>query len=75
MDRIEKEFLKYKLLYMYNVIVKKATQYYKDIEDGKLRLPDFMRDDAPETRAKEETKEILKTDIERFYRLYDEAIA
>ena len=66
---MEKEFRKYAYLYVFKVIYDKMVKYHQTLEQGKLRLPDFMRDDTPEKMAEKEVKELYINNTEDFWQL------
>lgn len=45
---LEKEFEQYKALRKYCILKARIMQYYKDLEEGQINLPDFMRE-TPQT--------------------------
>ena len=67
---LEKEFEEYKALHKYSVLKAKIMQYYKDLEEGQVNLPDFMRE-TPEEKADKELSILVSYYPEKFNRLYE----
>lgn len=73
--KLEEEFEQYKALHKYATLKAMIIQYYQDLEDGKIKLPDFMRNDTPEKLADKDIKNLLclSDGGEKFNRLYEAA--
>lgn len=73
MGKLEAEFEQFKAVHKYATLKARLIKYYTDLQDGKVNLPDFMRDDTPEKLADAEIRRILcmPDGLERFDRLYN----
>lgn len=72
---LEMEFAEYKALHKYVILKAKITQYYKDLEDGQVNIPDFMRiGERPEDKADRDIREMIANkDLVTFDILYQQA--
>ncbi len=71
---LEQEFEKYKAKHKLRILRTKILQYFKDIEDGQINVPDFMRiGQRPEDLADKALKELILHDnnLAMFNRLYE----
>lgn len=75
MGLLEKEFEEFKALHKYGIMKAMLQNYYATIQQGKVNLPDFMRDDTPEKLADKELRYLVVNDINRFNELYEKAYA
>lgn len=75
LDELSKEFEEVKAVHKYVILKAKMTQYFADLEEGQVKLPDFMRDDSPEKKADKAIKDLLLLNDggEKFNRLYEKA--
>ena len=76
MQTLEQEFETFKALHKYAIMKVKLTRYFKDLEEGTIQLPDFLRpNDTPEKKADKAIRELaLAPDGgKRFNELYEKA--
>ena len=74
MTSLEREFEEFKALHKFAILKAKITQYYRDLEDGQVLVPDFLRiGQMPEDLAERDIKAlVLKNDnLAEFNRLYE----
>ena len=71
---LEKSFEFYKLQHMYDILFIRIVNYYRDLQNTGVTLPDCMIQEKPEDLAKKEIDDILaNSDKEEFYNLYEKA--
>lgn len=73
-ETLESEFEKYKAVHKYTVLKAKLIQYFSDLEDDQVNVPDFMRiGQRPEDKADAELRRLLCTPggFREFNRLYE----
>ena len=73
MVTLESEFLQYKMLHMVSILKAKMIDYYRTLEQNKVLIPDFMRQDTPEKLADKEVKNLFYNDLNKFLSLYERA--
>ena len=63
----------YKTIHRYSIVKAKLVKYYKDLEQGQINIPDFLRNDSPEKLADRDIQEMLTIDngTNEFLELYD----
>lgn len=72
----ENEFERCKAAHKYAILRYKLERYYKDLEEGQVLIPDFMRiGERPQDRARQDIINLLATPdgIAKFDRLYEKA--
>lgn len=69
---LEKEFEQYKALHKYCILKARIMQYYKDLEEGQINLPDFMRE-TPEQKADKDLTKLIMFSPNKFNELYEQA--
>ncbi len=75
MGLLEKECIQRIALHKYVIMKAMLQNYYTTIQQDKVNLPDFMRDDTPEKLADKELRNLVINDINRFNELYEKAYA
>lgn len=75
MFELEQEFEEYKAAHKYSILKAKIMNYYADLQDTGINIPDFLREDTPEKLADRDLQELLSTcsGIEKFNKLYEMA--
>lgn len=73
MVTLEDEFEQFKAIHKLAILKAKMIDYYETLEQGKINLPDFQRDDTPEIKANKDVMYLLLTDINKFNSLYEKA--
>lgn len=76
MGKLEAEFEEYKALHKFAILKCKIMQYYKDIEEGQVLVPDFQRQhETPEALADRDLRCLVlrKDNLQEFNRLYEKA--
>ena len=73
MVTLEDEFEQFKAVHKLAILKAKMIDYYETLEQGKINLPDFQRDDTPEIKANKDVMYLLLTDINKFNSLYEKA--
>lgn len=74
MTSLEREFEEFKALHKFAILKAKITQYYRDLEDGQVLVPDFLRTgQRPEDLAERDIKALVlkKDNLAEFNRLYE----
>lgn len=69
---LEQEFEERKAIHKYAILTAKLMKYYRDLDTDNL-IPDFMREEEYEKKAREDVKAIFNYDngklFNRFYEL------
>lgn len=76
MPTLEQEFEEYKALHKFSILKARITQYYRDLEDGEVLVPDFMRiGERPEDKADRDLRAlVLRPDnLKLFNECYERA--
>ena len=76
MGKLEAEFEEYKALHKFAILKCKIMQYYKDLEEGQVLVPDFQRThETPEALADKDLRCLVlrKDNLQEFNRLYEKA--
>jgi hypothetical protein len=72
---LEEEFEITKARHKYSVLKARIMQYYMDLEQGQINLPNFMREDNPEKLADRDIRNLLLLSDggKKFNELYEHA--
>lgn len=76
MQTLEREFEDFKALHKYAIMKVKLVRYFKDLEEGSIQLPDFLRpNDTPEKKADKAIHELVTAPDggAKFNQLYEQA--
>lgn len=73
---LEQEFEQYKAIHKFAILKARLIQYYKDLEDGTVQIPDFMRvGQRPEDLADRDIRNLISrsNNLNEFNILYEQA--
>ena len=74
MGQLEREFEEYKALHKFAILKCKIMQYYRDLEENQVLVPDFQRShETPEALADRDLRCLVlrKDNLQEFNRLYE----
>lgn len=68
---LEQEFEQFKAIHKYAILKAKIMNYYQNIQDGQVNIPNFMRSDSPEKLADRDLRNLILNDTSKFNYLYE----